>query len=81
MPIFTYMGSSDFQRDDIHSFAVVEKVGKSSNRITYRCLTSSTFQTIESTIPVIVRSMKAKTTSAAELAIGKHHLRLEDGTS
>ena len=26
MPIFTYMGSSDFQRDDIHSFAVVEKV-------------------------------------------------------
>lgn len=30
MPIFTYMGSSDFQRDDIHSFAVVEKVGKRS---------------------------------------------------
>lgn len=27
MPIFTYMGSSDFQRDDVHSFAVVEKVG------------------------------------------------------
>lgn len=26
MPIFTYMGSSDFQRDDVHSFAVVEKV-------------------------------------------------------
>ncbi|KAJ9106770.1 hypothetical protein QFC19_003083 [Naganishia cerealis] len=50
MPIFTYMGSSDFQRDDVHSFAVVEK-------------------TIESTIPVIVRSMKTKTSSVFELAI------------
>lgn len=32
MPIFTYMGSSDFQRDDIHSFAVVEKVCREIRR-------------------------------------------------
>jgi hypothetical protein len=70
MPIFTYMGSSDFQRDDIHSFAVVEKVCEE-----IRCCNvahGSLLQTIESTIPVIVRSMKAKTGSDAELAIGKY---------
>ena len=26
MPIFTFMGASDFQRDDAYSFGVVEKV-------------------------------------------------------
>ena len=50
MPIFTYVGSSDFQRDDAYSFAVVEK-------------------TVESTVPVIVQSMRAKTTSELSLFI------------
>lgn len=40
------------------------------NTITATMLHDVTFQTIESTIPVIVRSMKAKTSSDAELAIG-----------
>ncbi|KAJ9119655.1 hypothetical protein QFC22_003365 [Naganishia vaughanmartiniae] len=35
MPIFTYMGSSDFQRDDVHSFAVVEKA---LNEVMEECL-------------------------------------------
>lgn len=27
MPIFTFMGANDFQRDDAYSFGIVEKVG------------------------------------------------------
>lgn len=50
MPIFTYVGSSDFQRDDAYSFSVVEK-------------------TVESTVPVIVQSMRGKTNSELSLFI------------
>jgi U3 small nucleolar RNA-associated protein 10 len=31
MPIFTFMGTSELQRDDAYSFGVVEKVSPSSN--------------------------------------------------
>lgn len=32
MPIFTFMGASDFQRDDAYSFGVVEKVSLTIER-------------------------------------------------
>lgn len=50
MPIFTYMGSSDFQRDDAYTFGVVEK-------------------TIESIVPVLVRSIRDRSKSTFDMLL------------
>lgn len=50
MPIFTYMGSSDFQRDDAYTFGVVEK-------------------TIESIVPVLVRSIRDRSKSTLDMLL------------
>lgn len=37
MPIFTFMGASDFQRDDAYSFGVVEKARSTKSALTSDC--------------------------------------------
>jgi U3 small nucleolar RNA-associated protein 10 len=79
MPIFTFMGASDFQRDDAYSFGVVEKVSTPTPTIsavahagdrgeTGETLISVT-QTVERIVPVMTRSLKDK--SADELGLYK----------
>lgn len=67
MPIFTFMGSSDLQRDDAYSFGVVEKVGLWSpiGRM------EADRQTVERIVPVMTRSLRAKAKSKLELYQGQ----------
>ncbi|KAJ7582775.1 hypothetical protein C8J56DRAFT_230499 [Mycena floridula] len=51
MPVFTFMGSNVFHRDDAYSFTVVQK-------------------TIDSIVPVMVSSLRAKYSSRLDLFIG-----------
>lgn len=58
MPIFTFMGSNVFHRDDTYSFRVVQKVrtpelNAATARLTLR-------QTVDSIVPVMVASLKEK---------------------
>jgi len=66
MPIFTFMGSSDLQRDDAYSFGVVEKVEWS-----YLTVDEAERQTVERIVPVMTRSLRAKSTSKLELYQGQ----------
>ncbi|KAF8525719.1 armadillo-type protein [Gautieria morchelliformis] len=50
MPVFTFMGSNVFHRDDTYSFRVVQK-------------------TIDSIVPVVITSLKAKNPGSLELQI------------
>ena len=57
MPIFTFMGSNVFHRDDSYSFRVVQKVPLYLLRLPLdKSLT--TLQTIDSIVPVMIASLK-----------------------
>jgi hypothetical protein len=55
MPIFTFMGSNIFHRDDVYSFRVVQKVRP---LIFFVASINLFFQTIESIAPVMISSLK-----------------------
>ena len=66
MPIFTFMGSSVLHRDDEYSFKVVQKAS-TTNRLYLDVLTSP--QTIDSVLPVMTSSLKAKHASSIGLHV------------
>lgn len=69
MPVFTFMGSNVFHRDDSYSFRVVQKV------LLFKLLSvlHADFpftQTIESIVPVVVSSLKRTHSDRLDLYIG-----------
>lgn len=69
MPVFTFMGSNVFHRDDAYSFRVVQKVSRLFIRLAY-IRTHECVKTIESIVPVMVTSLKTTYTSALDLYVG-----------
>jgi U3 small nucleolar RNA-associated protein 10 len=69
MPIFTFMGTNVFHRDDSYSFKVVQNV-----RMFVPCKTGGLIQvhlqTIENIVPVMASSLKSKYTPGLELYTG-----------
>lgn len=68
MPIFTFMGSNVFHRDDTYSFRVVQKVSDPFSHAQTMSLTSY-LQTIDGIVPVMVNSLKSSHTDKLALAI------------
>jgi U3 small nucleolar RNA-associated protein 10 len=69
MPIFTFMGTNVFHRDDSYSFKVVQNVSIFVAREMY-CLICVYLQTIENIVPVMVLSLKSRHPPGLELYIG-----------
>lgn len=67
MPIFTFMGSSDLQRDDAYSFGVVEKVSLFLSTPRRQLIR----QTVERIVPVMTKSLRAKAKSKLDLYRGE----------
>lgn len=67
MPIFTFMGSNVFHRDDTYSFRVVQKVSVDHHEHGH-VLTTRT-QTIDGIVPVMVNSLKGSNTDKLTLYI------------
>lgn len=70
MPIFTFMGASELQRDDAYSFGVVEKVSHD----TMARMAKPDPQTVERIVPVMTRSLRAKAKSKLALYQGEQRL-------
>jgi U3 small nucleolar RNA-associated protein 10 len=68
MPIFTFRGASDFQRDDAYSFSVVEKVRGFPNK---QEEAEWHFQTVSKIVPVMTKSLKDKAETKLELYNGE----------
>jgi U3 small nucleolar RNA-associated protein 10 len=69
MPIFTFMGTNVFHRDDSYSFKVVQNVSIFVARGMYRLIYVH-IQTIENIVPVMVSSLKSRHPPGLELYIG-----------
>jgi U3 small nucleolar RNA-associated protein 10 len=67
MPIFTFMGASDLQRDDAYSFKVVENVSHFAEWV-HLSLTFS--ETMEQIVPIMAQSLKQSASSPLELFQG-----------
>jgi hypothetical protein len=68
MPVFTFMGSNVFHRDDSYSFRVVQKVSPKSG--SFGCTWLILCQTIDSIVPVMASSLKKAHTDRLALYIG-----------
>jgi U3 small nucleolar RNA-associated protein 10 len=77
MPVFMFMGSNVFHRDDSYSFSVVQKVCMSETCVCRPADLYSTTQTIDSIVPVVVSSFKSQHLAHLDLYIGsKDFLRI-----
>jgi len=67
MPVFTFMGSNVFHRDDSYSFRVVQKVRLPPGYHTNR---ANTIQTVDSIVPVMASSLKKAHSNLLDLYVG-----------
>ena len=68
MPIFTFMGSNVFHRDDSYSFKVVQNVSSYPSVIETQL--KNLVQTINNIVPVMVSSLKTKHLDGLDMYIG-----------
>ena len=69
MPVFTFMGSNVFHRDDTYSFRVIQKVSR-RKRIVWCIADKFCLQTIDMIVPVMADSLRKQYTDRLELYVG-----------
>ena len=67
MPVFTFMGSNVFHRDDTYSFTVVQKVSTLGSGSRPR--SDDFLQTIENIVPVLVNSLREDNPDSLDLYV------------